>query len=334
MVHLAPTKTTASAPDTARIFFEQVFRLHGLPKPIVSDRDAKFTSKFWQMLFQTLGTKLAMSTAFHPQTDGQTEQANRTLEDMLRAFTSYRQDDWDLHLTAAEFACNNAPNASIGMSPFKVNNGQDPNTPYSTLDKIPDHIPAVHDFIEGISNATKRAQDALALAKANQERNANKSRRDVQFDEGAQVLVSSAHINLASQAKRPSKKLQHRFIGPYRIIQKVSPVAYKLELPDSLKIHPVFHISNLRPYMSPTTFEHRPVHALPPDPVSMGDHEEFEVEQILDHRTRRNHQEYLVKWKGYPEHDTSWEPEGHLEHASECVTEYWTSGRSPKGGGE
>ena len=83
MVHFAPTKTTAMAPDTARLFFDHIFRLHGLPKAIVSDHDAKFTSKFWQTLFQTLGTKLAMSTAFHPQTDGQTKRANRTLEDML-----------------------------------------------------------------------------------------------------------------------------------------------------------------------------------------------------------------------------------------------------------
>jgi hypothetical protein len=95
MVHLAPTKTTASAPDTARIFFDQVVKLHGLPKSIVSDRDAKFTSKFWKSVFQTMGTKLAMSTAFHPQTDGQTERANCTLEDMLRSFVSYRQDNWD-----------------------------------------------------------------------------------------------------------------------------------------------------------------------------------------------------------------------------------------------
>src|SRR3954464_11672181 len=114
MVHFAPTKTNASAPDTARIFFDHIFRLHGLPKSIVSDRDAKFTSKFWQSLFQTLGTKLAMSTAFHPQTDGQTERANQTLEDMLCAFTNYHQDNWDFQLAAAEFACNNAPNQSTG----------------------------------------------------------------------------------------------------------------------------------------------------------------------------------------------------------------------------
>src|SRR4051812_10814739 len=200
MVHFAPTKTTAMAPDTARLFFDHIFRLHGLPKSIVSDRDAKFTSKFWKSLFQTLGTKLAMSTAFHPQTDGQTERANRTLEDMLRAFTSYQQDDWDLYLTAAEYACNNAPNASTGMSPFKINSGQDLQSPYSSITKIPDHIPATHDFIEQISNATKIAHDALVLAKANQEKNANKSRRDVQFEINDEVLLSSTHIYLASQA--------------------------------------------------------------------------------------------------------------------------------------
>src|SRR3954468_687818 len=268
MTHFVPTKTTASAPDTTQLFFNNVFRLHGLPKSIISDHDAKFTSKFWKTLFQTLGTKLAMSTAFHPQTDGQTERANQTLEDMLRAFTSYRQDDWDLQLTAAEFAYNNAPNASTSMSPFKINAGRDPLNPYGTITSIPDQVPATHDFLEEISNATKVAHDALVLAKAHQERNANKSRRDVQFSVNDQVLLSSAHINLASQAKRPSKKLQHRFIGPYRVTQKISPVAYKLELPDTLKIHPVFYVSLLRPYASPGAVDHRPPSAPPPGPIS------------------------------------------------------------------
>ena len=101
------------------------------------------------------------------------------------------------------------------MSPFKINSGRDPLTPYMSNIKIPDQVPAAHDFIEEISNATKIARDALALAKASQEKNANKSRRDVQFEIDDQVLLSSAHIHLASQANRPSKKLQHRFIGPY-----------------------------------------------------------------------------------------------------------------------
>jgi transposase InsO family protein len=152
MVHFVPTRTTATAPDTARIFFDNVFKLHGLPKSIVSDRDAKFTSRFWKSLFNTLGTKLAMSTAFHPQTDGQTERANRTLEDMLRAFTSYRQNDWDLQLSAVEFACNNAPNASTGMSPFQVNLGKNPYNPYAALTSIPDTIPAAAELLETLHN--------------------------------------------------------------------------------------------------------------------------------------------------------------------------------------
>src|SRR5215218_58634 len=142
---------------------------------------------------------------------------------MLQAFTSYHQDDCDLQLTAAEFACNNAPNAFTSMSPFKINSGQDLLNPYNSVTKIPDHIPVTHDFIEQITNATKIARDALVLTKTNQEKNANKSRRDVQFEIDDQVLLSSAHIHLASQATQPSKKLQHRFIGPYQIIQKVSP---------------------------------------------------------------------------------------------------------------
>src|SRR5690349_17013938 len=120
-----------------------------------------------------------MSTAFHLQTDGQTEHANQTLEDMLHAFTSYQQDDWDLYLTAAEFTCNNAPNTSTGISSFKINAGYDPLNPYHVLQHIPDHIPAAYNFMESISNATKVAHDALVLAKANQEKNANKSHHDV-----------------------------------------------------------------------------------------------------------------------------------------------------------
>src|SRR5262249_31229798 len=108
MVHFAPLTTNANAPTAATIFFDTVFRLHGLPHFIVSERDARFTTQFWKALFKQLGTKLAMSTTFHPQTDAQTERTNRTLEDMLRAYTNYRQDDWDQHLTAAEFACNSA----------------------------------------------------------------------------------------------------------------------------------------------------------------------------------------------------------------------------------
>src|SRR5581483_3507136 len=157
MVHFVPTFTNASAPSTARLFFDNVFRLHGLPRAIVSDRDSKFTSKFWRALFEHLGTKLNMSTSFHPQTDGQTERANRTLEDMLRAFVSYEQTDWDKYLAAAEFASNNAPNASTGMSPFKMNYGFDPAVPSTLLLPPSDAVPAFTEFLVRMQNLTKVA---------------------------------------------------------------------------------------------------------------------------------------------------------------------------------
>src|SRR5690606_40659264 len=113
-VHFVPSKTTDSATDVARLFFANVFRLHGMPTSIVSDRDAKFTSHFWKELHRLMDVKLAMSTAFHPQTDGQTERANQTLETILRAFVDQRQTNWDLLLPAAEFAYNNSVNPSTG----------------------------------------------------------------------------------------------------------------------------------------------------------------------------------------------------------------------------
>jgi Chromo (CHRromatin Organisation MOdifier) domain len=232
----------------------------------------------------------------------------------------------------AEFACNNAPNASTGMTPFHVNYGRDPYNPYSAISKIPDEVPAMAEFLEGLSNSTKIASDALVLAKANQEKHANKSRRDVHFQVGDQVLLSASHINLASQAQRPTKKLQHRFLGPYKILQKVSSVAYRLDLPDSLRIHPVFHVSLLRAYKDPASFPDRPPPDLPPPPVTINDAPEYVVERILDHRTHRRRLEYLVKWAGYPDHDASWEPLEHLANSQEILRDYEASRTMPEGG--
>src|SRR3954454_16558554 len=335
MVHLVPTRTTATAPDTVKIFFDHVFCLHGLPTSIVSDRDAKFTSKFWQSLFHTMGTRLAMSTAFHPQTDGQTEHANRTLEDMLRAYVGYRQDDWDSLLPAAEFACNNAPNASTQMTPFRLCYGRDPIDPYAQLTSFPDSIPAAADFHQQQQNAIKQTTDALVLAKANQEKYANQHRHDVSFAVGDRVLLLLSHIHLASQAQRPTWKLQARFIGPYTVITKVSPVAYKLELPTSLSIHPVFHVSLLRTYTAPSTVPDRvPSGPLPPPAVTIDDHLEYEVERILDSRHRRHTLQYLVKWVGYPEHDASWEPLSNLTNAADLIADFEASRTMLSPGGE
>ena len=176
-----------------------------------------------------------------------------------------------------------------------------------------------------LSNGIKSAKDNLTLAKANQERNANKSHRKVEFNVGDKVLLNSYHVNLASQALQTSKKLQHQFIGPYIIAAKISPVTYKLDLPHNLQIHLVFHVSLLQPYQDPASINHRPNPTPPPPAITVNDHVEYEVENILDHRTRHHCKEFLVKWTGYPKHDATWEPENHLQNAENAIQDYLAS---------
>jgi len=146
--HFCPTYTTATAPEIAKIFFIIIFRYHGLPKAIISDRDAKFTSNFWQTLFKQVGTKLSMSTAFHPQTDGQTERLNRILEEMLRAYVNYQQDNWDEHLPAAEFAYNNSKQGSTNFTPFELDCGQTPETPPTLAANQTTNVASTNEFLK------------------------------------------------------------------------------------------------------------------------------------------------------------------------------------------
>ncbi len=140
MTHFAPCRTTATAPEVAELYFATITRLHGLQKSIISDRDPKFTSKFWEELTKLWDTRLGRSTAYHPQTDGQTERAHRVIQEVLRSYVSERHTDWDKRLPAAEFALNNALSASTGESPFYLNYGYHPLTP-STVDlPTPDHL--------------------------------------------------------------------------------------------------------------------------------------------------------------------------------------------------
>jgi hypothetical protein len=144
--------------------------------------------------------------------------------------------------------------------------------------------------------------------------------RDVSFKVGDQVLLSTTNLHLASQSKQPSRKFQPRFVGPYPVIQQVSPVAYKLELPVTWRIHPVFHVSLLKKYNQSDKFENR--QATPPDPVLVEEHQEYEVESILDKRRWYNRAEYLVKWKGYPVYDSTWEPLTNLANAQQAVEDF------------
>jgi hypothetical protein len=269
-----------------------------------------------------------MSTAFHPETDGQTERNNRTLEQMLRIFVNYKQNDWDQYLAAAEFAYNNSKQASTGASPFYLTSGQNPLTPASLLQpSVTDsNVQSTDEFLEHLSTSMKIASENLNEAQQRQARYADTKRREQSFQVGDKVLLSTKNISLDTQARRPSKKLQPRFIGPYEVIDIISPVTYKLQLPANLSIHPVFHVSLLKAYQdNPQEFEEQI--RKPPAPVLTSDgQEEFEVEKILDKRIHRRGRgstvEYLIKWKGYADYDATWEPVENLKNAEEAIADF------------
>ena len=261
-----------------------------------------------------------MSTAFHPQSDGQTERLNRTLETMLRIYTTYKQDRWDECLPAAEIAYNNSKLASTGYTPFELDCGQHPRTPITLTSES--NVAASNDFINHWNNMIKIAKDLLMEAQDRQTKYANQHRRHEEFNIGNKVLLSTRNINNPFDKQRPTKKLASKYIGPYTIIAKISPVVYKLNLPSSLKIHPVFHISLLKSYNESDEFERT---STPPPAIIIDNEEEYEVEYILDKRIIRKQPQYLVKWTGYPLYDATWEPLDNLNNASDLIKAFETS---------
>ncbi|GLC63225.1 hypothetical protein PLESTF_000013700 [Pleodorina starrii] len=203
MAHLAPTTTACTAEHAARLFFDNVVRLHGVPKDIVSDRDTRFTSKFWGALSDLLGVKLRMSTAYHPQTDGQTERTNRTLGDMLRNYAGQEPTAWDTHLSAAEFALNNAVNRSTGRSPFFLNYGFHPALPiWRELDV---NVPAAKHFAQSFVTRLTEAKASLEAAQQRTAEYYNRNKKDVSFASEQLVMLSTK--NLRKLAKGPRKLL-------------------------------------------------------------------------------------------------------------------------------
>jgi len=316
-----PSRSTDTASDVAHNFFNHVFRHHGMPTIIISDRDAKFTSHFWTTLHSLMDTKLALSTAFHPQTDGQSERAIQTLKTMLRNYVDHRISNWDLLLTGSEFAYNNAINASTGFSPFFLNKGFHPRLPSSLLATPTTSVPSVNQFIQEQRDALVMAQEHLHDAQLRHSHQADKHRRDHTFKIGDQVLLSTDHSTAPADQHRPSRKLQAQFIGPYTILEQHSPVSFRLELPPSLRIHDVFHVDRLRAYSpSPEHLGER-TPARPP-PETIDGVQEWEVEEILDHRKQGRSWKFLILWKGYPREDATWQMRSDLQHCPDILKNY------------
>jgi hypothetical protein len=303
LLHVAPCSKTISAPATARLFLDNVYRLHGWPQEIVSDRDPRFTSDFWQSLTELTGTKLNMSSANHPQTDGQAENSNKTVLAGLRHYCNSFQDDWDLHLSTVEFAYNDSTHASTHASPFLLTYGHHPSTPASVAADAPAARPShTSDFLKHISSNLARARLALAKAQDDQTTAANRHRRHLVLPRDSFAWVSAKHLQppTAAGARR---KLGPKFYGPYRVLKVLSDVSYHLDLPPHLKHHPTIHISALKPFtgtLDPTTIRHPP----PPDIIDNEEH--YHVERFLNSRGTGARRRFLVQWTGYSADHNLW----------------------------
>ena len=271
-----------------------------------------FTAKFWASLCFYFKVRRRLSTAFHPQTDGQTERQNQTLEQYLRSYVNYQQDDWVRLLPLAEFAYNNSRHTSTGYSPFYAHAGYNPRL--DVADRVPDReIPAVDARIDEIRAVRAQLEKRCVEAAKTQAMYHDKKITPRRYAVGDRVWLSGKNIRTV----RPSKKLDYKFHGPYEITEVVGKQAYRLALPETAPaVHPVFHVSLLEPA---TQANDEPPQA---EPLVVDDQEEWEVEEVLDSRMRRNKLQYLVKWVGFSDASNQWLSAADLANAPEKTDEF------------
>ncbi|GKD98951.1 putative nucleotidyltransferase, ribonuclease H [Tanacetum coccineum] len=278
------------------------------PTSIVSDRDPKFTSRFWKGLQKAWGTRLKFSTAFHPQTDGQSERTIQTLEDMLRACALEWTGSWDEYLCLVEFAYNNSWHASIKAAPFELLYGRKCRAPIC-WDEVGERLIEGPELIEITNEKVAVAKEKLKEARSRQKSYADKHRRDLEFQVGDRVFLKVSPFRGVKRFGIKGK-LSPRFIGPFEILERIGEVSYRLALPPQLShVHDVFHVSLLRGYhYHPLHVASYPFDQIQPD-MSLSE----EPESILDRQERvmRNKVIPFVKilWKNHPEREATWETE-------------------------
>jgi hypothetical protein len=316
MAHFVPCRDDYDSKKFAELFVQWVFRLHGLPSSVVSDRGSVFTSRFTRELCKILKIKQKLSTAFHPQTDGQTERINAILEQYLRGYCNYQQDDWLDFLSLAEFSHNNKISSTTGLTPFFANYGYHPRYEFLAADDKPKQK-ALKSFVDQLDQLEKHIQAEITWANAAYSEQADQHRSAPPvLNPGDEVWLLSRHI----RTQRPSKKLDFKRLGRFKILERVGTHAYKLELPPTMKVHPVFHVSLLEPVATdPLPGQVQP----PPPPVVVDGDLEWEVEEILDSRRRPKKGgklQYYVKW--YGEYQPTWEPAANLQHSAKLIRKF------------
>jgi Integrase zinc binding domain/Chromo (CHRromatin Organisation MOdifier) domain len=302
-----PCSTTITGAGIAKLYLEHVFRWFGLPKKIISDRDPRFTSHFRRAITKALGITQNLSTAFHPQTDGLSERKNQWVEQYLRLVCA-NQDDWATWLPVATAVHNNLRNSTTGFAPSTLLIGWEP--PLSPNQDVITSNQTTNDYVSEFQK--RRLMAILALNKVANTHTPTPSH----FELGQRVWLEAKNLPIS----HGSAKLLPKRYSPFIITKLISPVASQLQLPISWNIHPVFHNSLLTPFIE--TNAHGPNFSRPPPDLIEGE-AEYEVEAIKSHRYfgKNKRLQYLLKWKGYPEADNTWEDTDQL-NAPDLLKQY------------
>jgi len=316
-VHFIPTHTTVTVEGAARLFLHHVWKLHGLPKCVVSDRRPQFVALFTKELYRLLGIRISFSTAWHPQTDRQMERINQELDQFLRLFVNEWQDNWYDLLPIAEFQHNNHVHSATQQPPFLLDTGRIPHMGFE-LRRDPSSLETVNEFTKRMESTTEEAKSAICKAQEDMTRYYNRRRSLApMFQPGDRIYLDTSDIKTTC----PSLKLSHRRLGPFEIEHQVGPLAYRLKLPHGLRqLYPVFNMVKLSTAPDDPIPGRKP-HA-PPPPIVVDGEPEWEVEEVLDSRWHRRRFQFLIKWKGFSREHNSWEVASNVK-VPDLVAEYY-----------
>ncbi|KAJ1574395.1 hypothetical protein NDA15_001263 [Ustilago hordei] len=314
---LAPTHKTVTAKQTAVLLYGHMVRLFGYPDHMVSDRGRQFISGAWKAFAEQMGVKHSLSTAYHPQTDGQTERVNQVIEQYLRMYCNYEQNDWANLLDTAAFVYNNTVHNSIGVSPFFACYGWNPKAHPDIPQRLGVNDPGRFEYLMDGKERCKYLQEQIREAQRRSVDQYNRKHKDIEFKVGDMVYINCRNW----KTRRPTPKLDTRFAGPYPVQEWVGRRAYRITLPANLRVHDVFHVSMLEPARTSSLPQRAEQPTMPPLPDEDLD---LEVEALIDKRSHNGTTEYKVLWRGYSEEAASWEPVENL-NCPDLIQEYEVS---------